>query len=97
SSSSSRSRALKLSMRRKRDATTARGRSGGLGLSWDRRPVPGQQLVDAINRMVGDAGDDVAEPGFGVDVVQAGGLYERVHYGGAPPSAVRRDVMMPGV
>jgi hypothetical protein len=26
------------------------------------RPFPGEQFVDAVDRMIGDAGDDVGEP-----------------------------------
>ncbi len=33
----------------------------------------------AIDRMVGDAGDDVREPSLGIDVIEASGLDERVH------------------
>src|SRR5271169_4748740 len=75
-------------MERKRDARTARGRSGGFGLSRDRGPVPGEQFVDAIDRVVGDAGDDVGEPSLGVDAVEASGPYERVHYGGSTAAFV---------
>jgi len=46
-------------------------------------------LVDAIDRMVGDAGDDVREPSLGIDVIEAGGLDERVHDRSAPEPANR--------
>src|SRR5271168_4560738 len=79
---------LETPFERKRDARTARGRSGGFGLSRDRGPVPGEQFVDAIDRVVGDAGDDVGEPSLGVDAVEASGPYERVHYGGSTAAFV---------
>jgi hypothetical protein len=45
--------------------------------------VPGQQLVDLTLGMVGDAVDGVAQPGFGIDLVELGGLDEAVDGGGA--------------
>lgn len=41
-----------------------RGASGG---RQQRRDVPGQQLVDAVDGMVGDAVDDVIQVGFGIN------------------------------
>jgi hypothetical protein len=41
-------------------------------------PVPGEQFVEAIDPMIGDAAGDVGEPGLGVDVVEATSLNERV-------------------
>ena len=35
--------------------------------------VPGQQLVETSDRMVGDAGEHVGESSLGVDVVELGG------------------------
>ncbi len=46
--------------------------------------------------MIGDAGDDVGEPGLGIDVIEATSLDERVQDRGAPAAGVRRDVMAPG-
>jgi len=51
-------------------------------------PFPREQLFDAINRMVGDAGDDVGEPSLRIDVVHFCGFNERVHDGGAPAARV---------
>jgi hypothetical protein len=45
--------------------------------------VPRQQLVDLALGMIGDAGDGVAQPGFGIDLVELGGLDEAVDGGGA--------------
>ena len=36
-------------------------------------PVSGEQLIDASDWMIGDAGEDVGGPGLGIDVVEAGG------------------------
>jgi hypothetical protein len=33
--------------------------------------IPGQQFVEAVGRVIGDAADDVAQAGFGVEAVQA--------------------------
>ena len=46
--------------------------SGGLVELAQRSPVPWQQFVDAIDRMIGDAGEDVGEIGFGVEAVHLG-------------------------
>ena len=43
-------------------------------------PVPGEELVQAGLRQLGDAIEDVGEPGLGVDVVELGGADERVHH-----------------
>jgi hypothetical protein len=53
-------------------------------------------VVEAIDRMIGDAGDDVGEPSLGIDVIEATGFDERVQDRGAAAAGVRRDVMMPG-
>jgi hypothetical protein len=46
-------------------------------------PVPGQQIGDPFGGVVCDAGEDVGEPGFGVDVVQGAGFDEGVDRSGA--------------
>ena len=53
-----------------------------------RLPVPRQQLVEPALRHVGDAGEDVGEPGLRIDVVELGGDDQRVHEGGALGAAV---------
>jgi len=42
---------------------------GGADWLWC-LPVPGQQLVDAAGGVAGKAGEDVGEPGAGIDAVQ---------------------------
>jgi hypothetical protein len=37
-------------------------------------PIPRQELVDALGRMIVEAGQDVGEPGLRIDVVELGGL-----------------------
>src|SRR5215831_11820505 len=54
--------------------------------SAGRPPVPGQKLGDLIDRMVGDAGSDVAQVGLGVEPIHLCGLDESVH-GGGPNAA----------
>jgi hypothetical protein len=46
--------------------------SGRAGLlkSGRRSDVPGQQLCDAIDRVVGNVGQHVAEIGLGIEIVQ---------------------------
>jgi hypothetical protein len=47
------------------------------------RPGPGQQFVDAVGGMFSDAGEDVGQPGLGIDVIQLGCDDEPVEDGGA--------------
>jgi len=51
-------------------------------------PVPRQQRAEARLRNVGDAGEDIGEPSLRIDVIQLGGLYQRVHERGAIRSAL---------
>lgn len=54
------------------------------------RPAPGQQLVDAVLRVsVDDAGDRLAQVGFGIDGVELAGLDERGDDGPVFGAAVR--------
>ncbi len=46
-------------------------------------PVSGQEFAQAMRRVVGDAGEDVCEPGLGADVVELGGFDEAVEEGRA--------------
>ena len=46
-------------------------------------PVPGQEFVDTLCRMILDASKDISEPGERVDVVELGGLDQAVD-GGSP-------------
>ena len=39
-------------------------------------PVPGEEFVQSGLRLLGDAGEDIGEPGLGVDVVELGGADE---------------------
>ena len=43
-----------------------------------RLPSPWQQLVDPVDVMIGDAGQDVGEIGFGIVAVEPGGLGDGV-------------------
>jgi hypothetical protein len=52
-------------------------------------PFPRQEFVDAIDRMIGDAGENVGEPGLRVDAVELGGLDERIHHSGTVRPALR--------
>ncbi|GLR90330.1 hypothetical protein GCM10007857_70450 [Bradyrhizobium iriomotense] len=56
---------------------------GGLvGLAQE-LPFPGQQFAQARCEKIGDTGEDVGEPGLGIDVVDATGRDHRQHDGGA--------------
>ena len=48
----------------------------GLG-RW--QPVPGQEFVDPVDRVIGDAADYVAQIGFRIETVQPCGLDDGVH------------------
>jgi len=54
-----------------------------------RLPIPGQQPFEPIYRMRTDAGDDVGQPGFGLDAVEARGANERVEAGCPFTSSIR--------
>jgi hypothetical protein len=45
--------------------------------------VPGEQVADAVDGVVGDAGEHVAEVGFGIEAVELGGLDQGIEGGGA--------------
>jgi hypothetical protein len=53
--------------------------------------------ADTLGRMIGQAGEDVGEPGTGVDVVKFGGLDQGVDGGGSLGTDIRRDLIVPGV
>ena len=42
-------------------------------------PVPGEELVQPGLRLLCDAGEDVGEPGLGIDVVELRGADQGVH------------------
>ena len=52
-------------------------------------PVPWEELDEAGLWRVGDAGEDVGEPGLRIDVVEFCGLDERVHNGGPLGTTLR--------
>ena len=63
-----------------------RGFSGGVdGRGRFRRAVPGQELLDAVDGMIGDAGQYVSEIHCGVEAVEFGGADQAVDRGGSPP------------
>ena len=41
-------------------------------------PFPWKKIVDLIDRVIGDAGDDIRKPGFRVDVIEARGFDQRI-------------------
>jgi hypothetical protein len=51
-------------------------------------PLPRQQFVNTAGRVAGEAGENVGEPGAGVDAVELGALDQRVHGGGAATALV---------
>ena len=61
----------------------------GIGLSLVCGPVPWEQFGDAVDVVVGDAGQDIAEPGFGIETVELGGFDQGVDGGGTFAAAVR--------
>jgi hypothetical protein len=52
------------------------------------REVPGQELLDAVDRMVGDAGQHVSEIRFGVEAVDFGRANQAVDRGGALAASI---------
>jgi hypothetical protein len=53
-------------------------------------PVPGQQLGDALGRMILQARQHVGQPGLRIDVVELGGLCR-------PPNYAERLLVQPAV
>ena len=51
--------------------------------------VPGQQFGDTVDRMVGDAAEDIAQVVFGVEAIEFRGLDQRVHRGGPFATGIR--------
>jgi hypothetical protein len=51
-------------------------------------PVPRQQGVDLLRRMIGDAGEHVGEPRLGIDAREFAALDQSVHDGGAVAAGV---------
>ena len=52
----------------------------GEGLLAFGLPLPGEEFVQPGLRLLGDAGEDVGEPGLGIDAVELGGADEGVHH-----------------
>ena len=52
-------------------------------------PVPGEEFVDAVDGMRGDAGEHVAQPGERVDAVQLAGLDQTIDGGGTLSAGIR--------
>jgi hypothetical protein len=51
-------------------------------------PVPGQEFVEALGRVILQVGQHVGQPGKRIDVVELGGLDQGVDRGGAPAALV---------
>lgn len=60
-----------------------------MSLGWAGRAIPRQQFRDAIDFVIGDAGEDIAEVGFWVEAVELCGFDERVDGGGAFSTGIR--------
>ena len=56
---------------------------------FEAAPIPRQQLVEPLNRMLGDASQDIGEPGLRINIVHFGGNDEAVHHRGALAAAIR--------
>ena len=59
-----------------------------------RGAVPGQEGVNPVDRMVGDVGQHMAQPGFGVDTIELGGADQRVNHAGALAATVAAGVQI---
>ena len=62
-----------------------------------RRDIPGQQFADAVDRVVGDAAEHVAQVGFGIEPVELGRADQAVDRGGALAAGVGagKEVVLP--
>ena len=56
-------------------------------------PVPGQQLGDALGGVIGEAGEDVGEPGARVDIFELAGLCRQPNYAEQFWNDVRVEVL----
>lgn len=63
------------------------GRDGG-GSRCRQHPIPWQQLIEATSEVDGDPGQDVCQPGLGVDTIHLGRDDEVIHGGGTLGTAV---------
>ena len=55
---------------------------------------PWQQFIDAIDGMLGDASDEVAQVGLGIKAIQFGGSCQSVDCGPAFAAAVGAEVQI---
>src|SRR5260221_310848 len=51
-------------------------------------PIPGQELIDLADAVIVDAREHVGKPRLRIDIVEARGLDQRVHHGGALAAAI---------
>jgi hypothetical protein len=58
---------------------------------------PGQQLVDPIDLVIGDAAKHIGQPSLRIDAVELGRLDKRVRDGSRLSSALRRERFVPGL
>jgi hypothetical protein len=64
-------------------------RSGSFSGPRRRTPIPWKKLVDPFCGMIGQAGEHVGEPSMRIDIVELGGLDQRINRGGASTAFVR--------
>jgi hypothetical protein len=69
-------------------ATLRQRRPGG------RSPVPGEEFVDALHRVIGQPGQHVGEPSLRVDAVELGGLDQGVDRRRPLAATIRSRIMM---
>jgi hypothetical protein len=60
-------------------------RIGGCGNA----EVPGQEFFDAVDGVIGDAGEDIRQIGFRIDTVEFRRSNQAVHSGGAVAASIR--------
>jgi hypothetical protein len=47
---------------------------------WEPSTPTGEQFVDPVDGVVGDAREDIGQPGLRIDVVEPGGLCRTTNY-----------------
>jgi hypothetical protein len=52
-------------------------------------PIPGQKFIDPLGRMVLQASEDIGGPGVRIDVVDLGGVDQRIDRGSAAATFIR--------
>jgi hypothetical protein len=73
--------------------------AGGRAMFSAGFPQPREKFLDAVDRMIGNTRQDIAQVSLGIDVKHFAGLQEREHCGGAiaPRIGAQEDKLFPSM